>query len=231
MWQAFLIVIWQLSAILLLTSSPLKLCQVGWGQTHIFRFLQKYLIEFKLRLWLGHSRTFTDLSISHSCCVCRSIVLLEGKPSAQSKVRNALDWVFIKAQYQHSSQYFGALSFSSTLTFQSVPATEKAPQHEAATSTLYLWDGTLHVMSRAWFPSNRMLGIEVHQTREYYFSQSEGPLGAFFFANSKCVFMCLHWREDWDLPHRHKAQIDEVSQWCLSFCRFLLSPHMIMELN
>ncbi len=25
-----------------------------------------------------------------------------------------------------------------------------------------------------------MLRIEVHQTREYYFSQSEGPLGAFF---------------------------------------------------
>ncbi len=36
-------------------------------------------------------------------------------------------------------------------------------------------------------PQNMMLGIEVHQTREYCFSQSEGPLGA-FFANSKCVF-------------------------------------------
>ncbi len=35
-----------------------------------------------------------------------------------------------------------------------------------------------------------------------------------FFANSKCVFMCLHWREDWVWPHRHKAQIDGVLQWC-----------------
>ncbi len=52
-----------------------------------------------------------------------------------------------------------------------------------------------------------------------------------FYANTKCVFMCLHWREDWVLPHHHKAQIDGVLQWCLSFCRFLLSPHMIMELN
>ncbi len=72
-------------------SSPLKLCQVGWGQTHIFRFLQKYLIGFNPRLWLGHSRTFTELSISHSCCVLRVIVLLEVEPSVQSEVLNALD--------------------------------------------------------------------------------------------------------------------------------------------
>ncbi len=97
MWQALLINIWQLSAILLLTSSPLKLYQVGWGQMHIFRFLQKYLIGFKSRLWLGHSKTFTELWISHSCCVLRVTVLLEGEPSAQSEVLNALDWVFIKA--------------------------------------------------------------------------------------------------------------------------------------
>ncbi len=97
MWQAFFIRIGQLSAILLLISSPLKLCLVGWGQMHIFRFLQKYLIGFKPRLWLGHSRTFTELPISHSYCVFRFIVLLEGKPSAQSEVLNALDWVFIKA--------------------------------------------------------------------------------------------------------------------------------------
>ncbi len=36
-----------------------------------------------------------------------------------------------------------------------------------------------------------MLRIQVNQTREYCFSESEGPLGA-FFANVKCVFMCLH---------------------------------------
>ncbi len=89
--------IWQLSAILLLISSPLKLCQVGLGQTHIFRFLQKYLIRLKPRLWLGHSKTFTELSISHSCSVLRDIYLLEGEPSAQFEVLNALDWVFIKA--------------------------------------------------------------------------------------------------------------------------------------
>ncbi len=65
-WQALLISVWQLSSILLLTSSRLKLCQVGLGQMHIFRFLQNYLIGFML--WLCHSKTFTALFISHSCC-------------------------------------------------------------------------------------------------------------------------------------------------------------------
>ncbi len=106
-------------------------------------------------------------------CVCRSFVLLEGKPSAQ--------YVFSLTL----SQYFGALSFSSTLTFPSVPASEKQLH-----SILYFWDGTLHVMSSAWFPSNMMLGIEVHQTREYYFSQSEGPLDDFLQILS--LFSCVY---------------------------------------
>ncbi len=185
MWQALVIIIWQLSAILLLISSPLKFCQVGWGQTHIFRFLQKYLIGFKPRLWLGYSRTFTELSISHACCVLRVIVLLEGEPSAQSEVLNALDWVFIlnALDWVSSSQYFGALSFSSTLMCPSVPAAEKQHQHTLLLGWYTAGD------EQSWFPSNMMLRIEVHQTRESCFSESEDPLGAFFFANSKCVFM------------------------------------------
>ncbi len=120
-WQALDIRIWQLSAIVLLISSRIKLCQVGWGQMHIFRFLQKCLIAFKPRLWLGHSRTFTELSKSYSYRPLRVIVLFEVEPSAQSEVLNSLDWVFTKAQY------FGVLSFSSTLTSPSVPATENQP--------------------------------------------------------------------------------------------------------
>ncbi len=145
MWQAFLISIWQLSAILLLISSPLKFCQVGWGQTHIFRFLQKYLIGFKLRLRLGHSRTFTELLLSHSCCVFRFIVLLEGEHSAQSEVLNALDWVFIKA----ISIFWCIELFFYSDESLSPCCWKTAPQHEAATSTLYFWDGSLQVMSRA----------------------------------------------------------------------------------
>ncbi len=146
--QALLISISQLSAILLLTSSRLKLSQLGWGQTHIFRFLQKYWIGFKLRLWLGHSRTFTELSISYSCCVFRSIVLLEGEPSAQSKDLKALDWVFIKT----ISIFWCIELFFYSDESLSPCCWKTAPQYEAATSTLYFWDGTLHMMSSACFP-------------------------------------------------------------------------------
>ncbi len=198
MQQALLISICQLSAILLLISSRLKLCQVGWGQTHIFRFLQKYFIGFKPRLWLGHSRTFTELSISHSCGVLRVIVLLEGEPSAQSEVLNALDWVFIKdiSIFWCTEHFFYSDESLSPCRWKT------APQHEAATSTLYFWDGTLQEMSSAWFPSNMMLRIEVHQSRGILFLTVWGSSRS-FFANSKCVFMCLHWREYWVWPHRH----------------------------
>ncbi len=175
--QALHISIWQLSAILLLTSSPLKLCQVGWGQMHMFRFLQKYLISFKPRLWLGHSRTFTELSISYCCCVFRVIVLLEGEPSTQSEVLNALDWVFMKA-----ISIFWYIEFFFYSDESLSPCRWKtAPQHEEATSTLYFWVGTLQMMCSAWFSPYLMLRIEVHQTRESCFSESEGPLGAFLW--------------------------------------------------
>ena len=37
--------------------------------TAIFRYLQRCSIGFKSGHWLGHSRTFRDLSRSHSCVV------------------------------------------------------------------------------------------------------------------------------------------------------------------
>ncbi len=193
----------------------------GWmgADTH-FRFLQKYLIWFKLRL--GHSRTFTELSTSHSCCVLRVIVLLEGEPSAQSEVLNALDWVFIKAV---SIFWCIELFFYSDVSL-SPCCWKTAPQHEAATSTLYFWDATLQVMSSACFPSNMVLRIEVHQTRESCFSQSEDPLGVFLQILS--VFSCVFTEERIEFGHTAlKAQIGGVLQWCLSFCRFVPSAHMI----
>ena len=51
---------------------------------------------FKSGFWLGHSRTFRDLSRSRSCVVLAVIVLLEGNPSPQSEVLSALEQVFIK---------------------------------------------------------------------------------------------------------------------------------------
>ncbi len=61
------------------------------------------------RLWLGHSRTFTELSISHSCCVLRVTVLLESKPSACLRF-----WMLWTRFSLRLSLCFGALSLSST---------------------------------------------------------------------------------------------------------------------
>ncbi len=125
----------------------------------------------------------------------RVIVLLEDEPSAQSEVLNALDWVFIKAL---SIFWCIELFFYSDESLS--PCRWKtAPQHEAATSTLYFWDGTLQVMSSAWFPLNMMLGIEVHQTRESCFSESEGPLAAFLQIPS--VFSCIFAEERIEFGH------------------------------
>ncbi len=64
---------------------------------------------------------------------------------------------------------------------QSLPV-KNSPTARAATSTLYF--GMYSAGDeRSRFPSNMMLVIQVHQIREYYFSQSEGPLGVF-----SCVF-------------------------------------------
>ncbi len=152
------------------------------GQTHIFRFLQKYLIGFKLRLWLGHSRTFIELSVSHSFCVLRVIVLLEGEPSAQSEVLNGFSL--------RLSQFFWCIELFFYSDESLSPCCWKtAPQHEAATSTLYLWDGTLQVMSRAGFLQTWCL--------ESCFSQSEGPLGALLKITS--VFSCIFASQFFDL--------------------------------
>ncbi len=221
--QALHIRIWQLSAILLLTSSPLKLCQVGWGQTHLFRFLQKYLIGFKTRLWLGHSRTFTELSISHFCCVIRGHCPVGRWTFCPSEVLNALGTGFSL----RLSQCIGAFSFSSTLMSPSVPAAEKQPHsmrllpaHFTFGMVLCRWWAELVSFKHdAWnwgSSTQRILFLRVWGSFRFFFCK---------------FYVCLTWREDWVLPHCHKAQIGGVLQWCLSICRFLLSPHMIMELN
>ncbi len=138
-----------------------------------------YLIGFKHRLRLGHSRTFTELSISHSCCV-RVIVLLAGEPSAQSEILNALDWVFIKAIYIF---WCIELFFYSDVSLS--PCRWKTTsQHEDATSTLYFWDGTLQVMSRAGFLQTWCLELRFTRPENLI---SHSLIFIYFFANSKCV--------------------------------------------
>ncbi len=132
------------------------------------------------------------------------------------------------------SLYFGALSFSSTLMSLSVPAAEKHPHSMSCYQ---------HTLLLGWYSAcdEQCLLSFKHDTWRLSFIRGSSDQiilfltvwGSFrcFFANSKCVFMCLHWREGWVWPHRRKAQIDGALQWCLSFCRCLPSAYMIMELN
>ncbi len=128
------------------------------------------------------------------------------------------------------SLYFGALSSSSTLTSLSVPAAEKHPHRDCYQHTLLL--GCYSACDeQSWFSFRHDAWNWGSSDQRILFLRVWGSFRCFFFANSRCVFMHLHWRQDWVCPHRHKAQIDGVLQWCLSFCRFLPSAYMIMELN
>ncbi len=59
-----------------------------------------------------------------------------------------------------------------------------------------------------------MLRIEVHQTREYYFSQSEGPLGAFLQIPS--VFSCVYTEER--IESCHTAVKPRSMECCSDVC-------------
>ncbi len=62
---------------------------------------------------------------------------------------------------------------------------------------------------QSWSHLNMMLGIKVHQTRWSCFLRVWETFRC-FSANSKCVFMCLHWGEDWVWPNCHESQIGGV---------------------
>ncbi len=100
------------------------------------------------------------------------------------------------------SLYFAPFSFPSTLTSLPVPAAEKHPHSSTPTGcyqhTLLLgWYSAGDEQS--WFPSNMVLRIEVHQTRESCFSESEGPLGAVLQIPS--VFSCVFTEERIESGH------------------------------
>ncbi len=142
------------SAILLCKSSQ---AQSGWMGTVSGQSFS-CSIGFKSGIWLGHSRTFTELSLSHSCVAL--VVYLGSLSFWKVNLRLSLrSWALW-------NRFFAPFSFPSTLTILPVPAAKRhPPQHEAATSCFYFWDVTPQVMSRADFHSNMMLKIEVHQTR------------------------------------------------------------------
>ncbi len=143
-------------------SSSVRLDGKRWW-TAIFRSLQRCSIGFKSGLWLGHSRTVTELLWSHSfviLAVLRVIVFLEGKPSAQSEVLSTLEKVFVQ-----DIPVLGRINLSLDCNQSSCPCSWKTPpQHDAAT-TLHCWDCIGQVMSSAWFSPHIPLRIK---TKKFY---------------------------------------------------------------
>ncbi len=155
-------------------SSSVRLDGKRWW-TAIFRSLQRCSIGFKSGLWLGHSRTVTEVVVKpllrYFSCVLRVIILLEGKPSAQSEVLSTLEKVFVQ-----DIPVLGRihLSLDCNQSFLSLQL-KNTPQHDAATTMLHCWDCIGQVMSSAWFSSHIPLRIKAkkfylgsHQTRESF---------------------------------------------------------------
>ncbi len=103
-------------------------------------------------------------------------------------VLNALDWIFIKA-----ISICLCIELLLTLTSLSVPAAEKHPHSMRLRPAHFTFGMYSACDEQSWFPSNMMLGIEIHQTRESCFTESDDPLGAFLQIRS--VFSCVFTEE------------------------------------
>ncbi len=111
-------------------------------------------------------------------------VLLEG-----SLLPSLRFWMLWTGFSLRLSLYFGALSFSSSLTSPSVPEKQHhsmrlLPAHFTFGMILCRWWAELVSFK------HDALNWGSSDQRILFLFQSEGPLGA-FFANAKCVFMCL----------------------------------------
>ncbi len=106
-------------------SSSVRLDGKRWW-TDIFRSLQRCSIGFKSGLWLGHSRTVTELLWSHFfvilavCLGSLSCWKVNLRPSLRS-------WALWRRFSSRISLYLAAFIFPSIATSRPVPAAEKHP--------------------------------------------------------------------------------------------------------
>ncbi len=154
-------------------------------------------------------------------CVLRVIVLLEGKPSAQSEVLSTLEKVFVQ-----DIPVLGRIHLSLDCNQSSCPCSWKTPpQHDAATTMLHCWDCIGQVMSSAWFSPHIPLRIKAKKfylgliRPENLICHHLGVLQV-FFSKLHAGFSCVG-------PLCHKAPTGGGLQWWLTFYNFLPSPECI----
>ena len=127
-----------------------------------------WVIGYKSRLWLGLSRTYTELFLNPSCVVLAVCLgsLSCWKVNLRPSLRSWALWT--KFSLRISLLCSGQLS----LTPDQSPCPcrwNTLPQHDAATTMLHRWCGsTGQVMSDAWFHPDVTLRIKAKETRESF---------------------------------------------------------------
>ncbi len=137
-------------------------------------------------------------------CVLRVIVLLEGKPSAQSEVLSTLEKVFFQ-----DIPVLGRIHRSLDCNPVVLSLQLKNTPHSIMLPPPCFTVGTVleQVMSRAWFSPNITLRMRAkssilsHQTRESYLSPSWSPSGFFSKLHAGFHVSCTEKR----LPSGHSA--------------------------
>ncbi len=177
-------------------SSSVRLDGKRWW-TAIFRSLQRCSIGFKSGLWLGHSRTVTELLWSHSfvilavCLGSLSCWKVNLRPSLRS-------WALWRRFSSRISLYLTAFIFPSIATSRPVPAAEKHP----------------HSMMLP--PPCSLLGL--------YWTGDEQCLVSPQHTAFMCLALRRGFRLG---PLCHKAPTGGGLQWWLTFYNFLPSPECI----
>ncbi len=185
-----------------------KLCQVGCDHrwTASYRFLQRCMIASKFQLWLGHSRTFIESSLSPSCIVLAVCVGLLScwKVNFQPSLRFWALWTRFSLRL---SLYLAAFSFPSSLITSPVPVAEKHPHCMMLPPPC---NGIMQVISGAWFPSDMNKELRFIRPENLFFIV--WVLFGCIFVNSNQGFMYLYWGEAWVWSLCHQAQIGGVSR-------------------
>ncbi len=136
-------------------------------------------------------------------------------------------WALWTRFWLRISQCLVAFSFPSSLIISSVPAAEIHPHCKILPPPCF----TVVMVLCRWlavfgFPQTCIRNWGSSDQRIFFFIVWE--LFRCSFVNSNQGFMYLYWGEG---NFANKPRLMGVSQWCLSFCKFLPSPYKIMELK
>ncbi len=194
-------------------SSSVRLVGKRWW-TAIFRSLQRCSIGFKSGLWLGHSRTVTELLWSHSfvilavCLGSLSCWKVNLRPSLRS-------WALWRRFLSRISLYLATFIFPSIATSHPVPAAEKHPHSMmlpppgfTVGTVLDRWwavPGFLHTYCLELRPKSFIL-VSSDQ-RILFFTILESF--RCFLANSMQAFMCLALRRGFSAISAIKPRLVE----------------------